>query len=120
VHLAPVELAFYCWVARQRQAGSGAITCPADGCPDVDSGKAFIDNYLRITNNGLQGHDRTREALQNGMTKSYFEQRKSLINKAIRLGLGVNASPYEIVRSGSPGHYRFGLFELRAEQIDFS
>ncbi len=100
--------------------GSAAIACPADGCPDVDSGKAFIDNYLQITNNGLQGHDRTREALRHGMTKSYFEQRKSLINKAIRQGLGVNASPYEIIRTGSPGHYRFGLFQLKAAQIVFA
>ncbi len=120
VHLPPVELAFYRWLAKQRQTGTGAIFCPADGCPDVDSGKAFVDNYLLITNNGLQGHDRTREALRDGMTKAYFEQRKSLINKAIRHGLGVNASPYEITRSGSPGRYRFGLFQLQATQIAFA
>jgi len=117
VHLPPVDLAFYFWLARLRQDGQGAIACPADGCPDGDYGESFFDNYRIIGNDGFRGHDRTGEALSHGMTKAYFEQRKSRINKAIRLGLGVNASPYEIVRTGSPGRFRFGLLQLEASRI---
>jgi len=117
VHLPPVDLAFYLWMARRRKDGRNAISCPVDGCPDRVDGELFFDNYRIVTNNEFRGHDRTGEALRDGMTKAYFEQRKSRINKAIRLGLGVNASPYEIIRTGSPGHYRFGLLHLEAERI---
>lgn len=117
VHLPPAELAFYLWLVRLGKEGHGTVSCPADGCPDSRCGKEFVDTYLGITNHGFRGHDRTGEALRDGMTKTYFEQRKSRVNKAIRLGLGVNASPYEIVRIGSPGHYRFGLLHIEADQI---
>jgi len=117
IHLPPVDLAFYLWVAMIRKDGQDAIPCPSDGCPDRDYGKLFFDNYRIVANNGFRGHDRTGEALRDGMTKAYFEQCKSRINKALRLGLGVNASPYEIMRTGSPGHYRFGLLHIDAERI---
>jgi len=117
VALPPVDMAFYLWLAQHRINSDGQVYCPPDGCPDQACGKAYFDIYQRLTNNGLRGHDRTREALRKGMTKTYFEQRKSLINKAIRMGLGVHASPYEIVRTGTPGHYTFGLLKLQASQI---
>ncbi len=117
VHLPPADLAFYLWMARLRLDGNGAIPCPADGCPHQEYGKLFFDNYRMIANNGFRGHDRTGESLRDGMSKAYFEQRKSLVNKAIRLGLGINASPYEVVRTGRPGHYRFGLLKLEPSQI---
>lgn len=120
VRLPPVDLAFYLWMARLRLDGRDGIPCPADGCPDRVYAESFFDNYRIVTNNGFRGHDRTGEALRDGMSRAYFEQRKSRINKLIRLGLGVNASPYEIVRAGSPGHFQFGLLHLEPDQIQAS
>jgi len=117
VALPPVDMAFYLWLARLRLQGDGRVDCPPDGCPNRQYGQEVFDNYTAITHSGFRGYDRTREALRDGMTKTYFEQRKSLTNKAIRMGLGVNASPYEIVRVGTPGHYQFGLLQLEPSQI---
>ncbi|MDQ6951757.1 MAG: CRISPR-associated ring nuclease Csm6 [Mariprofundales bacterium] len=117
VDLPPADLAFYIWLARLRLRGEGGVRCPTDGVADCVAGSAVLDIYRQLNNFGVRGHDRTEEALGRGMRKSYFEQRKSRTNKAIRLGLGVNGSPYEIVRTGIPGHYRFGLLQLEADQI---
>jgi len=117
VTLPPTDMAFYLWLAQLRMEQHGRVSCPPDGCPNQQYGQAFFDNYKAMTNNGFRGYDRTAEALRGGMSKTYFEQRKSLINKAIRRGLGVNCSPYEIVRIGAPGHFQFGLLHLEASQI---
>jgi len=117
VRLPPADLAFYTWLARLRQQGDEDVRCPMDGVATLEYGRAVLAIYRRIHHLGIGGHDRTERVLERGMDKSYFEQRKSQINKALRLALGVNDSPYAIRRSGSPGHYCFGLFGLAAQQI---
>lgn len=117
--LPPADFAFYRWLAGRTLAGT-AVAAPADAVPEKRYGDAVLAIYREIHRFGLGGHDRTEEALQAGMSKGWFEQHKSRINKAIRKALGVNGSPYEIARTGRPGHYRFGLFHLPPEQIRLS
>ncbi|RMH50961.1 MAG: TIGR02584 family CRISPR-associated protein [Zetaproteobacteria bacterium] len=110
--LPPIDFAFYLWLARLRAGGSEGIAAPPEGVAEADYGRAVLDCYREVHNFSLRGHDRTEEALMGGMQKSFFEQRKSRVNKAIRLALGVQDSPYEIARAGRPGHFRFGLLRL--------
>ncbi|MDQ6965188.1 MAG: CRISPR-associated ring nuclease Csm6, partial [Mariprofundales bacterium] len=110
LRLPPADLAFYTWLARLQQQGSKGVRCPMDAVANLEYGQTVVDIYRRIHNFGIGGHDRTERVLSRGMEKSYFEQRKSRINQALRLALGVNDSPYAILRNGAPGHYRFGLF----------
>jgi len=117
IALPPADMAFYLWLAMRRKQGHGPVSCPPDGAPSQVYARTCFDNYRALTHDGFRGSDRTAEALRSGMSKAYFEQRKSLINKAIRRGLGVNCSPYEIARIGAPGHFRFGLLHLEASQI---
>jgi len=117
VVLPPTDMAFYLWLAHRRMEQGGRVGCPSDGCPNLQYGQSFFDNYKIIINNEFREYDRTAEALRGGMSKTYFEQRKSLTNKAIRRALGVNCSPYEIVRIGAPGHFQFGLLDLEVSQI---
>lgn len=118
VPLPPVDLAFYAWLARLRREGDAGIPCPAEGERNQRYAQGFRACLDQLTEHGLRGHDGTRRAIAQGMDKAYFEQRKTRINRAIRLALGTNGSPYEIQRVGKPGHFRFGLLALKPSAIE--
>jgi len=120
--LPPVDFAFYWWLAdlRRERRESGYAYCPKDGLPDRKARDDYLSYLRRISNDGFSGHyGRTERGLRDGMTRAFFQERKSRINQRIRQALKTQQSPYEIVRWRlDDGRYGFGLWHLAPEAIE--
>lgn len=99
IKLIPADLAFYLWILQRQANGQTAPQCPSDGAPDKDYADEYLVQYQRI-HGTFGGTDRTVDALKNGMSKSFFEQRKSRINKQFQQTLGYIATGYLIQSEG--------------------
>ncbi|QWF71560.1 TIGR02584 family CRISPR-associated protein [Methylomonas paludis] len=117
IKLSPADLAFYLWLLNRQHQSKAAPTCPCEGAPEPEYAAAYLMQYLSL-NNTTGGVDRTLINLKDGMSKSFFEQRKSRINKTLETTLGPAASAYLIKAEGKrpKTSYRIGLI---AEQIEF-
>jgi len=106
----PTDLAFYSWLLNRQLANQSAPTCPSDGAPDPDYAEQYLQEYSLIGGE-MGGADRTLQALQHGMSKSFFEQRKSRINKILQQHLLHGAEAYQISAVGKRPmtRYRIGL-----------
>ncbi|GAB4253952.1 MAG: hypothetical protein Kow0065_00510 [Methylomicrobium sp.] len=99
IKLKPVELAFYLWLLNRQAHRFPAVTCPCDGAPDSTYTFEYLKSYRHIVGElGLS--DRTLKTLEAGMSKSFFEQRKSRINAKLKEALGVYSEPYLISAVG--------------------
>ena len=104
IKLIPTDLAFYSWLLKRQLAEQPLPTCPNDGAPEHDYAEQYLQEY-RLINGELGGADRTIQALQHGMSKPFFEQRKSRINKTLQQTLSHAASAYLISAVGqTPQH----------------
>ncbi|NKN34659.1 CRISPR-associated ring nuclease Csm6 [Marichromatium bheemlicum] len=111
VGMPPAQFAFYLMMAEQRRAGIDGLRWDDDGVAHQ-----FLRVYRRLAVAG--DVERAEAALAAGMTKEYFEQRKTLSNAALKDVLGPQlARPYLIVRSGKRPRSRFGL-QLDPEAIE--
>ncbi len=115
IKLSPADLAFYLWLLDRQQIGLPAPNCPSDGAPDDTYASQFLQHYRRI-NGKLGGADRTIDTLKNGMSKTFFEQRKSRINKMLTQTLTYAAQPYLIVPEGKRPRTIYRI-NLSIEQI---
>ena len=117
IKLIPADLAFYCWLLKRQLAGDEPPACPCEGAPDLDYAAEYLQQY-RLISGELGGADRTVKALQQGMSKSFFEQRKSLVNKALKKYLNPAAAAYLIEAVGKRPRTRY-LIGLEAGQVEF-
>jgi CRISPR-associated protein (TIGR02584 family) len=117
IKLIPADLAFYNWLLKRQLAGQLPPTCPSDGAPEYDFAKQYLQEY-RLINGEMGGADRTIQALQHGMSKAFFEQRKSRINKTLQQTLSQAASAYLISAVGKRPQTRYQI-GLTAEQIHY-
>ncbi|MGZ8237418.1 MAG: CRISPR-associated ring nuclease Csm6 [Methylobacter sp.] len=117
IRLTPADLAFYLWLIERQQAAKPDPPCPNDGVPDAAYALEYLHHYKAV-NGELGGADRTIVSLQQGMSKSFFEQRKSRINKALLQFLNQAAQPYLIVPIGSRPRTRYRV-ALQANQIQY-
>lgn len=115
IKLSPADLAFYLWILARQQTGQTAPHCPSEGAPETAYAHEFLAQYRQITGE-LGGADRTLKALQHGMSKTFFEQRKSRINKAMSQTLHHAAQAYWIVAVGKRPQTRYRV-ALDKEQI---
>ena len=104
--LSPVDFAFYACLVRRRLSGRDLVRWNTTGLR-----KEFEDEYRRVTN----PMDSIRERVMNGLarrggvTREWFDERRSRVNKAIgRLGEGVEEL-YGIVKRGSRPNTSYGL-----------
>jgi len=108
--LIPTDLAFYSWLLKRQLLKQPAPFCPSEGAPDLDYAAQYLQEYLLIIGE-MGGTERTRQTLQDGMTKSFFEQRKSRINKKLQQTMLHGATAYLISAEGKRPRtcYRIGL-----------
>ena len=117
IRLPAAQLAFLSWFARRRMKNEDPLSCPSDGVPDKAYAHDFLAEYRKVI--GAMGDDeRTAKALKDGMTKDYFLERKTRLNKALRDALGCGADPYLVQSFGRRPETRFGL-DLPAKAIRF-
>jgi CRISPR-associated protein (TIGR02584 family) len=117
VRLSPADLGFYIWLIERQQAGKPEPACPNDGAPDADYAREYLRHYHAV-NGELGGSDRTLASLRQGMSKTFFEQRKSRINKTFKQTLRQASAPYLIVPVGSRPRTRYRVM-LQANQIKY-
>jgi CRISPR-associated protein (TIGR02584 family) len=117
VKLIPADLAFYLWLLHRQGNAQPSPTCPSDGAPDKEYAAQFLAQYQAL-NGEMGGADRTLQTLQNGMTKSFFEQRKSRINKQLQQDLQQAAPPYLITAVGKRPQTRYRI-QLENNQIQY-
>lgn len=108
VKLPPADLAFYSLFARRRLENKAPLPCPAEGAPEPEYAALFLAEYRAIL--GPMGDDdRTAAALAPGMSKDYFLERKSSVNKKLKATLGYSAGPYLIQGKGKRPRTGFEL-----------
>jgi len=109
IDLAPADLAFLAWFARQAAAGRPGLACPKDGAPLSDYAAAYLNEYRQVR--GVLGDDgRSAARYRDGMSKSDFLERKAKLNQALRHALGAAAGPYLLIGEGrAPMRYRLVL-----------
>ena len=114
VAMRPAELAFYFWLAERRRRGLPSINWRESKAQEI------LVIYRRLVGPLDAGYERAEAALApEGMTKQYFEQRKSHINRALTKSLGPSTCrPYLIQGEGNRPTTRFGLLGLAPEQIE--
>jgi CRISPR-associated protein (TIGR02584 family) len=99
-----VEMSFYAMMIKRCYAGKGPLRWT-----DTDLAARFLAEY-RLLSGESGTYERARKTLANGMTKEYFEQRKSRINRCLREVLGKRlAQAYIIDSHGKRPSTRFGL-----------
>jgi hypothetical protein len=107
VVLPPQHFAWYAWMARRRLLCSdygGHV-----GWRDKDIGSEFLQEYQHVIGYMAHGYEETAINLAEGMTKEFFDEKKSRVNRLLREKLGLGASPYLIQSSGKRPTQRFGL-----------
>jgi hypothetical protein len=117
IKLIPADLAFYLWLLQRQSKGQIAPNCPSDGAPESEYAQQYLDQYQRI-HGSIGGTDRTMETLQTGMTKAFFEQRKSRINQALKLALKQAPQAYLIMSVGKRPRTSYQIL-LQANQIQY-
>jgi CRISPR-associated protein (TIGR02584 family) len=117
IKLRPADLAFYSWLIKRQLANQPFPTCPYDGSPEKIYADQYLDVYRSIKGE-LSEMDRTLNTLQYGMSKAFFEQRKSRINKLLRDILAQASVPYLIAAVGKRPHTHYQI-SLKTEQIDY-
>lgn len=113
----PAELAFYSWLVRRQVQGRPLLGCPPDGAPDRDYAKDFLAEYRQI--HLPQGaRERTEQTLAEGMSKAYFMERRSKVNRLLKEQLGHHADDYLLHAGGKRGYTRYGV-KVAVERIEF-
>jgi hypothetical protein len=117
IKLIPTDLAFYSWLLKRQLAEQPLPTCPNDGAPEYSYAEEYLQEY-KLINGELGGADRTIQTLQQGMSKSFFEQRKSRINKTLQQTLAHAAMAYLISAVGNRPNTRYQIL-LDVDQIQY-
>ena len=93
------------------------LTCHNEGEPELEYAEQYLVEYGFIKGE-LGATDRTLNALQVGMSKAFFEQRKSRINNKLQQTLAQASSSYLISAVGKRPLTRYQI-SLKTEQIDY-
>lgn len=117
VTMPPVQLAFYAWMLQRRVQGLPPIHWT--DTEDTPLAAQFLRVYARL--HGETGSfEQVEKALQGGISKAWFDERKSNTHKALKQALGeVAAPPYLLHAHGKRPATRFGV-TLPVEVVVFS
>jgi CRISPR-associated protein (TIGR02584 family) len=117
VPLPPSVLAFYGWIARRTREAAGPVTIPADGAPEA----TYLDGYLReYRHAGSHATSLTKLRNEGGISKTFFEQRKTALKKALEEQLGPRASRYDLqpLAVGTPIRWGLGVEPKAIEFVE--
>jgi len=81
-------LAFYGWLARKKSDSNGGVIIPVEQAPEMEYAESYIKEYKIIVGDFNAENSRTVRALEKGMDKSFFEQKKSKLLKLLRDNIG--------------------------------
>lgn len=112
IKLNPTDLTFYLWFLFRQKNGKLAPSSPCEGAPEHEYATEYLEIYRNITGE-MWISDRTSHALETGMSKAFFEQRKSRVNSTLKQALTIAAQAYLINPYGKRPrtHYQISLNE---------
>lgn len=110
VALAPQLFAFYAWLALRRKDAKAPVRYT-----DADP-REFLAEYRKLVGELAHDYEAVAAMLAEGMTKEFFDEKKSRINATLKRQLGIAAQPYLIQAEGKRPVTRFGL-KLETRQI---
>lgn len=108
VEMPPQLFAWYTWLAGRRQTGSeqAGHICWRD--PGIE--QQFLHVYRDVVGALAHDYEATQATLSEGMTRNFFDEKKSRVNRWLEEILGkVAAIPYQITASGQRPRTRYGL-----------
>lgn len=113
----PVQLAFYAWMLQRRVQGLPPVHWTDVETPDLAT--QFLRIYARL--HGETGSfEQVEKALQGGISKAWFDERKSNTHKALKQALGeAEAQAYLLHKHGKRPTTRVGV-TLPVEVVAFS
>jgi CRISPR-associated protein (TIGR02584 family) len=117
VLMQPVQLAFYAWMLERLSRGLPPVHWTTQETPDL--AEQFLLVYQRL--HGQTGsYEQVASALRDGITKAWFDERKSNTHKALKKALGsAGAEMYLLQPHGSKPRTHFGL-ALPLDVLGFS
>jgi CRISPR-associated protein (TIGR02584 family) len=107
VTLPPQPFAWYAWMSQRRktfQEYGGHVGWRDDGISEE-----FLGVYRNVVGSMTHDYEDAARVLAQGMTKEFFDEKKSKVNRWLREELGLGAEPYLIQASGRRPTKRFGL-----------
>ncbi len=118
IKMANAELAFLVWMADRAKNNLPGLSTPFEGEANKEYGKAFLESY-ELVNSDIS--DKVNDALERGMDKAYFDNRKTQLNSVLKKSLGKRcAHNFEIQAIGKVSERStaklFGL-NIKAENI---
>lgn len=116
IKFTPVHATFYAWMLKRRMENQAPIHWSSTEIPDLAT--QFLAIYETLFERNSH-YEIVAKALNQGFTKSWFEERKSNTNKAIVTALGkTKAQPYVIQAQGKRPKTCFGI-TLAQEAIEW-
>lgn len=108
VHLPPAQLAFLSWLARRAKETRPDVECPPDGAPEPEYAREYLLEYANLADDT---DGATASGLRRGMDKTFFEQTKSRLRRALQEALGPEGMRrYGVVDNGKrPKRYRIAV-----------
>jgi CRISPR-associated protein (TIGR02584 family) len=102
VKMSPAELSFYAWFTHRQLHQQSSIYWRSTENPSL--AEQYQQHYLAL--HGKRGkYAQITNSLANGMTREWFDERKSKTNKALRQALGdTTAQPYLLHNHGHRPH----------------
>ena len=94
VKMPPSDLVFYTWFAQRKLAKKPPIRWT------TANKEEYLAVYLKIAGKHSSGYKRACDALKQGFTKEYFEQRKAKMHRVLNKSLGHRAAEYCLQSSG--------------------
>lgn len=119
IALPPVDFAFYLWLLHRQASRLEDVKCPADGAPETSYAHHYLQIYQKLHGVKASARDRTENTLTEGMSKAFFEQRKSRIQQQLKAALQSAAEPYLIQAVGKRPLTRYRIM-LEQNQIEFT
>ena len=118
ITVSPINLAFLAWLARNQKSRNPWVICPVDEVPEQEHANSFLHEYQRTKGN-LSHYRRTVKRLEGGMTRKFFSQTKSKLNRQLRENLPIDSlNSYRIDRKKDGNIWRHG-FNIASENIHF-
>lgn len=107
VAMPPVQLAFYAWMLQRRVQGQPPVHWRDE--QDGQLASAFLQVYSRLFE-GYGSYHNVAKALQGGISKAWFDERKSQVHKLLRQALGEQtAQAYYLQAVGKRPLTRWGI-----------
>jgi CRISPR-associated protein (TIGR02584 family) len=118
IEMPPQLFSWYAWMAQRRKSVdtyNGHVSWRDDNIADD-----FLAVYKRVVGSMAHDFEATAATLSNGMTKEFFDEKKSRVNRWLDDTLGkAGMTPYAISSTGNRPRTRFGL-SLNPDQIRFT